>query len=298
MNDVQEPTWQENAPTQDATPFTGEAWKPENSLNVYDGMAGMGEFKGMTAGFDAMEKASKVEDLTDWPKLIMLIDTIVSKGEDLENAAKHFEDGIDSLGKDPLKWLAGTLVSFVMDMCQPLEDMARLVTGNEGRMKTSVEMWLTVVEGSRQTCNYVQETGMAALEGWEGDDADAARDRLNEIGRSIYIMGAFGAGLAIGLRGLAILIKKAEKKFDEWLGEIVLKALTKWLPKASAGAVTFGAATAIAISWAIVSIMGYIMMAVNLIKTLINLFGIMVDIIQAIHGALPDLQKVLDFFKR
>lgn len=297
MNDVQEPSWQDNAPTQDPTAFDGDAWTMDNAFDVHGAVMGMDEMKGLSSALDITDKASKVEDLTDWPKLITLIDTIVAKGEDVQNAAEKFEEANEKMGADPLGWLAGTLVSFVIDLCQPLEDLLRLVTGNEGRMKTSVEMWLTVVEGSRQTCNYVQETGMAALEGWEGDDADAARDRINEIGRSIYIMGAFGAGLAIGLRGLAIIVKKLEDKFDEFLGKIVLKALAKWLPMAASGVATFGASTAAAMALAVATIASYVMMAVNLIQVAINIFGIMVDLIQAVINALPELRQVLDHFK-
>ena len=296
MNDVQDPSWREDAPTQDPTTFEAEAWTEGDAFDLHGAVMGTDEMKGLDSAVDITDKASRVESLTDWPKLITLIDTIYAKGEDVEKAAEKFEKANENMGANPLTWLANTLVSFVIDLCQPLEDMLRLVTGNEGRMKTSVEMWLTVVEGSRQTCDYIQETGSAALEGWEGDDADAARERLNEIGRSVYIMGAFGGGLAIGLRGLAIIVKKLEDKFDEFLGKIVLKALMKWLPMAASGVATFGASTAAAAAVAVATISSYVIMGINLIKAATNIFSILGELIQAIIDALPDLRKVLNHF--
>ncbi|QSB05531.1 hypothetical protein [Natronoglycomyces albus] len=293
MNQPQAPDWQDNAPSQGATANTLEGWKPD----VLGAATKVGHFKGVEGMLDVTGKASNIESLTDWPKAAMLAESIINKGEAIMNAAEGFEKANEKFGKDPLAWVSGTLVSFVIDLCQPLEDLLGLVTGNEGRMKTSCEMWLTVIEGARQTGNYIGETGLAAMEGWEGDDADAARERIVEIGRSLQYMSLWSVGLAAALRGYAIIAKKLEDKVKEFLGKIVKKAITQWLPKMASGVATFGATTAATIAFAAITIASYIMMAYNLIQVAINIFNMMGELINLAQEGLDDLNGVLNFFK-
>lgn len=278
MTDVEEPNWRDGAPTQ--TDFGSGAFDPKKAIM---GLSGDSATRPITL---AADRAAKIDDLTDWPSLVMLVDQLANDAEKIMNAAENFEEADEKRMDDPLQWLMGTLVDFVLDLCQPLKDMLGAVTGNELRMKTSCEMWLTVVEGARQNGAYIAENGQAALEGWEGEAADAARHRIGEIGQGLQIMGAFGIGLAVALRGFAMLAKKLEEKVKDFLAKIAKDALVKWLPGMASGLATFGAGTAATIALAVATIASYIIAAVSLIQLAISIFGMIPGIISLIQEGL------------
>lgn len=296
MNEVTEPSWHEDAPTQDPHAFEGDAWTVDNALDVEGAILGMDELKGVDAMQGMSDKASDIEDLSDWPKLYSLVDDIWHKGEDVMKAVEKFDSAHDKAHNDPIGWLGGTLVSFVIDMCQPLEDILAMVTGNEGRMKTSCEMWLNVAEGARQTRNYISQTGYTAMSGWNGDDADAARHRIVEISSSVATVGGMAAGVVIGLRALAMLVKKLQDNIKDFIGKIVMKALVKWLPVATAGLATFGSSTAAAVAMAVVTIANYIQIAINLVDVASNIFDMAGTMFELLQEANPELQKIENFF--
>jgi hypothetical protein len=281
MTDVTEPDWRDDAPTQDAF--------GDNAFNVRKAVNGLSIDSRTGQVFGASERVRKIDDLADWPSLIMLVDQVATNSDKIFKAAEEFEKADGKRVDDPLKWLMGTLVDFVLNLCQPLQDILGAVTGNEARMKRSVEMWLEVVEGARQNGNYIAENGVAALEGWEGDAADAARHRIDEIGQGLQILGAFGIGLAVALRGFALLAKKLYDKVKEFLAKIAEDALIKWLPGMASGLATFGASTAATIALAVATIAGYIITAVSLVQLAISIFGMIPEIIDLIQNGVSQV---------
>ncbi|THV34376.1 hypothetical protein [Glycomyces buryatensis] len=288
MTDVAEPGWRADASTQ--SPFG------DNPFNVENAVKGLSNNSAAAPIGAAADQAAKIKDLADWPALITLVDQIVTSAGDIMNAAENFEESDRIRMENPLGWLTGTLVDFVINLCQPLEDLLGMVTGNEGRMKTSAEMWLTVIEGARQNGAYIADNGTAALEGWEGEAADAARHRIGEIGRGLQIMGAFGAGLAVALRAFAILAKKLTDKVKEFLGELAERAITTWLPGMASGLATFGASTAATVALAVATVAGYIMTAISLIKLAISIFGMIPGVVDLIKDGLSGLGDAFGAF--
>lgn len=293
--------WQQDAKTQDPVDMSPGAWAP-GLEEVVTGLtnASLG-FKGM-AGHKALNdintSVSAIDDLADWPAMVMAVDAIIEKSNAAHAAIEQFEQGGSNYWDDPLQLLAGTLVDFVIDLCKPLKDILGLVTGNEGRMKASVEMWLTVVQGGMETGSYIAETGAEALEGWQGQDADAARQRIGEIGKSISIMSMWGVAISIALRGMAWLAKKCEDKVKELLATLVKNALTKWLPGMASGAATFGTSSAATMILAVVEVANKIITAMNLVLMAITLCKLIWEVFASIMEQIPGIQSVLDFFKQ
>ncbi|GAB3995888.1 hypothetical protein GCM10029992_14340 [Glycomyces albus] len=241
---------------------------------------------------------SEIEDLTDWPAMVMAVDAIIEKSNASHAAIEQFEQGGSNHWGDPLQLLAGTLVDFVIDLCKPLKDILGLVTGNEGRMKTSVEMWLTVVQGGMETGSYIAETGAEALKDWQGRDADAARKRIGEIGQAISVMSMWGVAISIALRGMAWLAKKCEAKVKELLATLVKNAITKWLPGMASGAATFGSTSAATVTLAIVEVANKIITALNLLMMAITLCKLIWEVFAGVLEQIPGIQSVLNFFKQ
>ncbi|WP_100447545.1 hypothetical protein [Glycomyces xiaoerkulensis] len=294
-------SWQENAPEQSDVDFSGDAWVPS-------GADALGALKGATLGvtgfdghkaFDGINSSvSEIDDLADWPSMVMAIDAIIEKSNQAHAKIQEFEDAGGNVFADPLGMLAGTLVNFVLELCQPLQDLLGLVTGNHTRMKTCVEMWLTVVRGGMETGAHIAETGAEVMKDWSGDDGEAARHRVAEIGQAVTLMSMWGIAIAVALRGMAWIALKCEMKVKKILSDIVEEALTKWLPGMASGAATFGASSAATVTLAVVQIANWIITAYNFIQMAITLCELVWEVFQSIGDMMPSIDEVLNFFKK
>lgn len=293
--------WQQDAKTQDDVDLSPGAWAPDlkgvvtGLTNASLGFTGMNNHKALNG---ISNSVGEIDDLADWPAMVMAVDSIIEKSNAAHAAIEKFEQGGSNHWGDPLQMLAGTLVDFVIDLCAPLKDLLGLVTGNEGRMKGYVEMWLTVVQGGMETGSYIAETGAEALRDWQGRDADAARQRVDEIGRSITVMSMWGIAISIALRGMAWLAKKCEDKVKDLLATIVKNAITKWLPGMASGAATFGTSSAATMILAIVEVANKFITAISLVTMAITLCKLIWEVFVDIMEQIPGIQSVLDFFKQ
>ncbi|WP_026928637.1 hypothetical protein [Glycomyces tenuis] len=313
---IEEPNWQNGAPTQAPTANEGSAWVPSGA-DAWKAITGQGSPSATTAGNSGLNtfgsvaapavavqntvaNVGKIESLTDWDGYSNLITGLAGDISGIQGMAENFwsmVEGITDPKFDPVQWLAGSLIDFLIQVFQPLEDLVGIVSGNESRMKTSASMWNAVSGGAPQVADYVKAVGDENLSEWVGTDGEAARMRVAEASEAIRGMGFMAVGLEGILSCMAELAKALRQDIVDLIAKGVSWALTRLLPQVAAAVATFGATIATAIADAIYKVASLVMRAVSRIKQAGEIFTKAAKAIETINEVLTKIRPVLDFLK-
>ncbi|QSB05176.1 hypothetical protein [Natronoglycomyces albus] len=255
----------------------------------------------ITAVSNTVSNVGKIDSLTDWGGYTNLITGLASDTLAIGSMTKEFNSFVENVTDpkfDPVQWLAGTLIDFLIQVFQPLEDLVGLVSGNESRMKESAGMWDTIATGCPEVGDYLGATGEAALADWGGESGDAARTRVSEAAEAVRGLGYIAVGLEALLMCMADLAKALRQDIVDLLAKGVSWALTRLLPKVAAGIATFGATIALAIADGIAKVASLLMKAFNRINQAIGIADKAATALDKINTAFTYLKPVLEGLKK
>ena len=184
---------------------------------------------------------------------------------------------------DPLNFLISTGLTFLVDVVQPLEDLLGLVTGNAERMDAEIARWGRVSAALVPLSTEIRQAADQGLLGWQGDTADAAKQRLHEFTDGV-------TGLADEVQKLSVIMSIAKTLMAIAQGLVigVLSTLVEWLvftwTAAMAAAIpTAGASTAAAGAATTVEVAGATTRAVRFVDRVITLLGRLRAVLTRMH---------------
>jgi len=254
----------------------------------------------VTAALNTYKNVGAIEGLSDWDGIATAVTGLAGDVGSVVDMAKEYEAFVECVTDakfDPVQWLAGTVIDFFIQLFQPLEDLVGMVSGNETRMRKSAEMWVKVSEGAQQVGEYIAQTGAQELEAWTGQDGDAARTRVGELGQSVSVMGYVAIGMNALLLQMAELAKMLRQDIVDLIAKGVSWMLTNLLPQVAASVATFGATIATAIASGIARIASLIMKALNSIAKVLRIAQGAAKVIATIAEIIQKIKPVLDFLK-
>ncbi|GAA2269418.1 hypothetical protein GCM10009853_023710 [Glycomyces scopariae] len=254
----------------------------------------------ITAGLNTYTNFSKIEGLNDWDGIAGAVTGLAGDLTSVMDMAQQyaaFVEGVTDPKFDPVQWLAGTLLDFLIQLFQPLEDLVGLVSGNESRMRKSAEMWVKVADGCQQVGDYITETGGAALADWTGADGDAARGSVGEMGRAVSTMGFVAVGMNALLTQMGDLAKMLRQDIVDLMAKGVSWMLSALLPQVAASVATFGAGLATAIATGVAKIASMVMSALRSIAQVLRISTAAGKVVGTIAEVLQRIRPVLDFLK-
>lgn len=306
-DEIEKPTWQDEAPEEehgvltDPSQLSGENWSPdsatvtEQALQI-DGVSNVAS--AYDSGKGVVESAQGVDSLTDWEGMFDLAGTFGDAVTNIGDQVQGICDFAKVLAENPLGWLAGTITEFLLGIFQPLDDLVQLVSGNEGLITNSSEMWGAVADGCPQVADFFTQTAEAALQGWEGDAANAARTRITEVGFGLQVMGLLAVGMKHLLVKAAELAAAAYEKVKGYIAEGVEWVLTRIVAYLAASWATLGAAVPVAVADTVRKVCTLLMNAYNWIKRAIDVFISMVKASQLVQQVVTKVKPVLDFLQK
>jgi hypothetical protein len=254
----------------------------------------------VSAGLNTYNNFSKIEGINDWDGIANAVTGLADDITSVMDMAKQYEAFVECITDpkfDPVQWLAGTLLDFLIQLFQPLEDLVGLVSGNESRMRKSAEMWVKVSEGCQQVGEYITQTGEAALADWVGTDGDAARGSVGEMGRAVSTMGYVAVGMNALLTQMGDLAKLLRQDIVDLMAKGVSWMLSTLLPQVAASIATFGASLATAVATGVAKIASMVMSALRSIAQVLRISTAAAKVVAAIAKVLQMIRPVLDFLK-
>lgn len=203
---------------------------------------------------------------------------------------KFLEKGRGVVGLDPLKWLVGTLVDFLVQTFQPLEDLLGVVTGNEARMMVSANMWQDVANAMPPIAEHMNSATTEELAEWVGQAGDTARARIMELGLMVNGLGYLAMGMDQVLQMMAGIARATRKFVQKLITEGVVWIIKTIAPQIAASIATFGAAAPVCIAMTVAKIAGLVLDAIQFINGAIQMF-------QTLGRLLGYFQEVFGIFK-
>ncbi|MBE9374965.1 WXG100 family type VII secretion target [Saccharopolyspora sp. HNM0983] len=172
----------------------------------------------------------------------------LSKG-DVEAAKGDIESFLSdaaSCAADPITFLAGTGVEFVLDFVTPVRDAIQLVTGDSEALTQGAKAFSEVSQDLEQLAEKLTQTLDGDLAEWEGQAADAMRTKMGEFIDGVQNTAGQAHNLSELLQMSSTMMEAAEGVIKGILAEFLTWAVATWLTALATAPATAGGSTAAA----------------------------------------------------
>ncbi|HET6709770.1 hypothetical protein [Amycolatopsis sp.] len=153
---------------------------------------------------------------------------------------------ITDIATDPLGWLVGQGLNFLISAVQPIQDAIHFVSGDGPALGIAADNFNAIATGLDQLAKNFAEVADTSLQGWTGDAGNAARRSLGEFAHGIGGVSAKSGDLAQMLQLSSMLMSFVEDLIKAILTELVTWLIMIWIPALAAAVPTCGASVATA----------------------------------------------------
>ncbi|MEV4148995.1 hypothetical protein AB0J40_35425 [Amycolatopsis sp. NPDC049691] len=153
---------------------------------------------------------------------------------------------ITDIATDPLGWLVGQGLNFLISAVQPIQDAIHFVSGDGPALGVAADNFNAIATGLDQLAKNFAEVADTSLAGWRGDAGDAARRSLGEFAHGIGGVSAKSGDQARMLQLSSMLMSFVEDLIKAILTELVTWLVMIWIPALAAAVPTCGASVATA----------------------------------------------------
>jgi hypothetical protein len=153
---------------------------------------------------------------------------------------------ITDIATDPLGWLVGQGLNFLISVIQPVQDAIHFVSGDGPALGVAAENFGAIATGLDQLSKNFGQVADEKLKGWQGDAGNAAKTSLGEFAHGIGGVAGKSGDLAQMLQLNSMLMSFIEELIKAILTEFITWLVMLWVPALAAAVPTCGASTAAA----------------------------------------------------
>ncbi|MEU7475204.1 hypothetical protein AB0A63_04420 [Lentzea sp. NPDC042327] len=169
--------------------------------------------------------------------------TLASEGSALLSSVGSAAQGI---AMDPIGWLVGQGLNFLISVVQPLEDAIHFVSGDGPALSQAADNFGAIAQGVATLRENFDEDLSSSVQTWGGETADMAATRLGEFASGISGVAGQAGELAQMLTISSMIMQIIEDIIKAILTELITWLILIWVPALAAAAPSFGASTAAA----------------------------------------------------
>ncbi|WP_190820713.1 WXG100 family type VII secretion target [Saccharopolyspora pogona] len=256
----------------------------------------------------ALNRTASPVDASAFGKLPFVKDIIkanddAGKGdvEALKGDIESYLSSATSFALDPMGFLIGTGVEFVINFVAPVRDAIQLVTGDSEALAKGAEAFAGVQGEIDKLAENLTNQLDGELTGWDGEAADALRKKMAKFIDGVKATGGQANNLSQLLQMSGTMMEAAEGVIKGILADFLTWAITTWITATASAGPTFGgsiaAATAVTTAEAgitcaraaqqiqkITKIIGHIMDVITAIKAILNAIRIYESVKQITDG--------------
>lgn len=205
------------------------------------------------------------------------------------------KDAASGIATDPLGWLIGQGLNFLITVVQPLQDLIHFVSGDGPALLNAAANFNKIAQGLAQYGEKFAQTMQEQLKGWGGAAKDAANARLDRFATGIGGTAGQAGDIAQLLQISSMVMTVIEEFIKALLTEFVEWLVLIWIPAIAAAAPTFGGS--IATAWTGTFAKGATTTAkasrqVGKLQKVLNMLKDLLEKLKVIMG------KTKDFFKQ
>lgn len=205
------------------------------------------------------------------------------------------KDAATGLATDPLGWLIGQGLNFLITVVQPLQDLIHWVSGDGPALLNAASNFSKIGQGLEQYATKFVKTADEQLKSWQGGAKDAAKARLDKFATGIAGTSGQAGDIAQLLQVSSMVMTVIEEFIKALLTEFVEWLVLIWIPALAAAAPTFGGS--IATAWTGTFAKGTATTAkatkqVSKLQKVLNMLKQLLDKLKVLMG------KTKDFFRQ
>ncbi|TDV51003.1 hypothetical protein [Actinophytocola oryzae] len=205
------------------------------------------------------------------------------------------KDTVTGIATDPLGWLIGQGLNFLITVVQPLQDLIHFVSGDGPALANAAGNFNKIGQGLAEYGEKFVQTMQEQLKDWSGDAKAAAQARLERFATGIGGTAGQSGDIAQLLQVSSMVMTVIEEFIKALLTEFVEWLVLIWIPAIAAAAPTFGGS--IATAWTGTFAKGATTTAkatkqVSKLQKVLNMLKDLLAKLQTLMG------KTKDFFKQ
>ena len=151
-----------------------------------------------------------------------------------------------NFAQDPIGWLVGQGLNFLISVVQPLEDAIHMVSGDGPALQQAAENFGAIAKGVGELRSKFDEELANSVQTWGGEAADVASSKLGEFANGITGVSEQAGEMAQLLQMSSMVMTIIEDVIKAILTELITWLIMIWIPALAAAVPSFGASTAAA----------------------------------------------------
>lgn len=150
------------------------------------------------------------------------------------------------IAMDPIGWLVGQGLDFLISVCQPLEDAIHFVSGDGPALQQAADNFKSIGQGVEELSGKFGEELKSTLQNWGGEASEAAGTKLADFSKGINGVAGQAGELSEMLQMSSMVMTVIEEVIKAILTELITWLIMIWVPALAAAGPTFGGSTAAA----------------------------------------------------
>jgi hypothetical protein len=205
------------------------------------------------------------------------------------------QDMAKGLAEDPLGWLIGQGLNFLITVVQPLQDLIHFVSGDGPALLNAASNFNKIGQGIAQYGEKFVQDMQEQLKGWGGAAKEAAQARLERFATGIGGTAGQAGDIASLLQISSMVMTVIEDFIKALLTEFVEWLILIWIPALAAAAPTFGGSIATAWTGTFAKGATTTTKATRQVSKLQKVLNMLKDLLEKLKTLMA---KTKDFFKQ
>lgn len=168
---------------------------------------------------------------------------LTSESSALVTSVVEFGQGMVT---DPIGWLVGQGLNFLISVVQPLEDAIHFVSGDGPALQQAGENFGAIAQGISDLSTRFTEDLQSTVTAWGGSASETAATKLGEFAHGIDGVAGQAGELAELLMMSSMVMQVIEDVIKAILSELITWLIMIWIPALAAAVPSCGASTAAA----------------------------------------------------
>jgi hypothetical protein len=154
--------------------------------------------------------------------------------------------GVTEIASDPIGWLVGEGLNFLLSIVQPLQDAIRFVSGDGPALANAAGNFGNIGTGLQDYAQKFVEDAIQSLSQWDGPAAEAAATKLAQFSKGIDGIAGQAGDIAQLLQISSMVMTVIEEFIKALVTEFITWLIMIWIPALAAAVPTCGGSTAAA----------------------------------------------------
>jgi hypothetical protein len=205
------------------------------------------------------------------------------------------KDTASGIATDPLGWLIGQGLNFLITVVQPLQDMIHFVSGDGPALMNAASNFNAIGKGLADYAEKFVQNVEESLKDWGGAAKDAAKARMERFATGIGGTAGQAGDIAQLLQISSMVMMVIEEFIKALLSEFVQWLILIWIPALAAAAPTFGGSVAAAWTGTFAKGATTATKATKQVSKLQKVLNMLKDLLEKLKTL---MSKTKDFFKQ